>query len=157
MIKNIQLISSTIRARDGQIATSVGNLSELAGYFSENDSTLTNALDTLSTTTTDLNAVLGGNQTQLGQIIDNLNNFAGTFRINLKALEQMVQQLPLALRSLFAAGNSGNFLRTDALCLNVVQGPCPFPMSLPGTGSSPTSGASSSDLKNLSKMLKGQS
>lgn len=152
MIRNLGLITRTIAKRDSQIATSVQNLSELAGYFSANDKTLTNALDTLSTTSTDLNAILGGDQRQLGQIVGNLANFAGTFRINLANLEKMVQRLPLALRSLFSAGNAGDFLRTDALCLNVVQGPCPFPMSLPGGGTSPAAG----DLNSLARMLRGQ-
>jgi phospholipid/cholesterol/gamma-HCH transport system substrate-binding protein len=72
----------------------------------------------------------------------------------------MVQELPLALRRLFAAGNGGHFLRTDALCLNVVQGPCPFRMQLPGATGGNARGAggrqySYEELKKLAQMLRG--
>jgi phospholipid/cholesterol/gamma-HCH transport system substrate-binding protein len=64
----------------------------------------------------------------------------------------MVQTLPLTLRQLFASVNGGHFLRTTALCINVVQGPCPFPMALPGQAPQQPS---SHDLARLKKMLAG--
>jgi phospholipid/cholesterol/gamma-HCH transport system substrate-binding protein len=159
MIKNFKVISGVIAKRDGQIAQSVDNLAELTQLFASNDKTLTDALDTISRTTGDLNTVLGGNQQQLGDIVKHLADFADTFRLNVNGLEQMVQQLPLTLRSLFAAGNGGQFLRTDALCLNLVQGPCPFKMSLPGGSANSNTGLQNntnmSDLAHLAQMLKG--
>lgn len=165
MIKNFKVISGVIAKRDKQIAQSVDNLAELTSLFAANDQTLTNALDTLSTTTGDLNTVLGGDQQQLGAIVKHLADFATTFRINVANLERMVQQLPLALRSLFAAGNGGRFVRTDALCLNLVQGPCPFKMTLPGSSGGQSTGDNAAtdlqpgtdpaDLAKLAQMLKG--
>lgn len=165
LIKNFHVISGVIAKRDGQIAQSVDNLAQLTQMFAANDRTLTDALDTVSTTAGDLNTVLGGNERQLGDIIKHLSDFATTFRLNVADLERMVQQLPLALRSLFAAGNGGRFIRTDALCLNLVQGPCPFKMALPGsTGGQSTgqntatglpTGTDPADLTKLARMLKG--
>jgi phospholipid/cholesterol/gamma-HCH transport system substrate-binding protein len=76
-------------------------------------------------------AVLGGNEKQLGRIIRNLARFVETARLNIDQLEQMVRDLPLTLRELFLSANRGHYFRANALCINVVHGPCPFPMMLP--------------------------
>ncbi|TDD76716.1 MCE family protein [Actinomadura darangshiensis] len=153
MIDDYETVSGAIATRDQQIAASVDNLESLTQVFANNRKLLDNAVVQISGVTTNLNQVLGGNDAQLARIIDNLGQFSETFRLNVAQLEKMVQQLPLTLRQLFSTANGGHYLRTNALCLNVVQGPCPFPMELPkapGTGS-----PSKDDLAKLKKMLTG--
>lgn len=153
MIDDYETVSDAIATRDRQIAASVDNLESLTKVFAGNRRLLESAVVEISGVTTNLNAVLGGNDAQLARIIQNLGRFSETFRLNVDQLERMVQQLPLTLRQLFSTANGGHFLRTNALCLNVMQGPCPFPMELPkapGTGQ-----PSKDDLDKLRKMLLG--
>jgi phospholipid/cholesterol/gamma-HCH transport system substrate-binding protein len=131
MIDDYSTVSGAVATRDKQIAASVDNLKELTQVFAGNHRLLENAVVEVAGVTTNLNQVLGGNDAQLARIIGNLGKFSETFRLNVDELEKMVQRLPLTLRSLFASANGGHFLRTNALCLNIVQGPCPFPMELP--------------------------
>ncbi|WP_030169709.1 MCE family protein [Spirillospora albida] len=158
MIDNYETVAGVIAKRDHQIAASVDNLESLTRVFANNHKVLENAIVELGGVTTNLNAVLGGNDAQLARIIGNLSEVAETFRLNVDQLEKMVQGLPLTMRQLFAAANGGHYLRTNALCLNVVQGPCPFEMKVPRTegsgGGSPT-GPSKSDLAKLKAMLSG--
>lgn len=153
MIKNYETVVGVVAKRDRQIAASVDNLESLARVFANNHKLLENAVVQVSGVTTNLNQVLGGQDAQLARIIDNLGKFSDTFRLNVDQLEKMVQNLPLTLRQLFAAGNGGHYLRTNALCLNIVQGPCPFPMQLPKAPG--TTGPSKADLTKLKAMLQG--
>ncbi|MFB4306478.1 MlaD family protein [Actinomadura sp. GTD37] len=153
MIDDYGTVSGAVATRDRQIAASIDNLESLTKVFANNRALLENAIVEIGGVTTNLNHVLGGNDAQLSRIIGNLGNFAETFRLNVDQLEKMVQQLPLTLRQLFASANGGHFLRTNALCLNVMQGPCPFPMELPKAPG--TDGASKADLAKLKKMLQG--
>lgn len=154
MIDDYTTVSDAVAVRDKQIAASVDNIRELTKVFAGNHRLLENAVVEVAGVTTNLNHVLGGNDAQLARIIDNLGKFSETFRLNVDQLEKMVQQLPLTLRSLFAAANGGHFLRTNALCLNIVQGPCPFPMQVPkSTGQQQQ--PSPADLKKLQAMLRG--
>ncbi|WP_433334172.1 MCE family protein [Spirillospora sp. CA-294931] len=157
MIKNYETVSGAVATRDRQIAASVDNLESLAKVFANNHRLLEDAVVQVAGVTTNLNRVLGGNDAQLSRIIDNLGKFSGTFRINVDQLEKLVQNLPLTLRQLFAAGNGGNYLRTTALCLNVVQGPCPFPMNLPPAPgeNEQRKDPSKQDLERLKAMLGG--
>ncbi|GLZ13072.1 hypothetical protein Acsp04_33070 [Actinomadura sp. NBRC 104425] len=162
MIDDYETVSAAVAARDKQIAAAVDNLTELTRVFAGNHRLLEDAVVQISGVTTDLNKVLGGNEAQLSRIVRNLGVFADTFRQNVDQLEKMVQQLPLTMRQLFAAVNGGHFMRTNALCLNVVQGPCPFPMELPGSQSSGSGGASATsdgpteeDLEQLRRILRG--
>ncbi|MCP2334778.1 MCE family protein [Actinomadura rupiterrae] len=152
MIKDYSAVTDAVAVRDRQIATSVDNLRDLAKVFADNRQVLDNAVVQVSGVTTNLNAVLGGNDAQLARIIDNLGKFSDTFRINVDQLEKMVQNLPIPLRQLFAATNGGHFLRTDVMCLNLVEGPCPFPMRLPNE---PNNGPSQQDLAKLKSILNG--
>lgn len=153
MIDDYETVSDAIATRDRQIAASVDNLESLTQVFANNRKLLENAVVEISGVTTNLNQVLGGNDAQLARIIDNLGKFSETFRLNVDQLEKMVQQLPLTLRQLFSTANGGHYLRTNALCLNIMQGPCPFPMELP---KSPGAGSpSKDDLAKLRKMLLG--
>jgi phospholipid/cholesterol/gamma-HCH transport system substrate-binding protein len=133
MTKDYTTVSDAVAQRDRQIAQSVDNLARLTDVFARNRTLLDNAVVQISGVTSNLNQVLDGNQAQLGHIIRNLARFTETARINIDQLERMVRNLPLTLRELFAAGNGGHFARIDVLCVNVVQGPCPFPMRLPPT------------------------
>jgi phospholipid/cholesterol/gamma-HCH transport system substrate-binding protein len=133
MTKDYATVSDAIAQRDRQIAQSVDNLASLTDVFARNSAVLDDALVQISGVTTDLNQILDGNQAQLGRIIGNLARFTETARLNIDQLERMVQKLPLTLRDLFSASNGGHFNRTNALCVGVVQGPCPFPMHLPPT------------------------
>lgn len=150
MIGDYQTVSEAVATRDRQIAASVDNLKELTQVFAGNRQLLENAVIEVAGVTTNLNQVLGGQDAQLARIIDNLGKFSQTFRLNVDQLEKMVRTLPLTLRQLFAAVNGGHYLRTTALCVNVVQGPCPFPMTLPGQAPQQPSKA---ELAKLKKML----
>ncbi|WP_245667372.1 MCE family protein [Actinomadura macra] len=153
MIDNYETVSRAVATRDRQIAASVDNLESLTKVFAGNRRLLENAVVEISGVTTNLNQVLGGNDAQLARIIANLGRFSATFRLNVDQLERMVQHLPLTLRQLFASANGGHYLRTNALCLNLAQGPCPFPMQLPR---SPGAGRpSTTDLARLKAMLAG--
>ncbi|MEU5877748.1 MlaD family protein [Spirillospora sp. NPDC047279] len=156
MIKDYETVSSAVAVRDRQIAASVDNLAELTKVFANNHKLLENAVVEVAGVTTNLNQVLGGNDAQLARIVGNLAKFAETFRLNVDNLEKMVQNLPLTMRQLFASANGGNFLRTNALCLNIVQGPCPFPMEFPKTESQAQQGPSQADLAKLKAMLTGK-
>jgi phospholipid/cholesterol/gamma-HCH transport system substrate-binding protein len=153
MVKDYATVSEVLSKRDKQIAQSVDNLTTLAEVFAGNTKLLDEAVVEVSGVTTNLNAVLGGNDQQLGRVIHNLSRVTGTARINIKKLEQVVQQLPPALRALFAASNGGHFQRTTVLCINVVHGPCPFPMFLPGQ--SPNANVTARDLQKVQSMLRG--
>ncbi|MFG2003747.1 MCE family protein [Spirillospora sp. NPDC048911] len=156
MIKDYETVTGAVAVRDRQIAASVDNLAELAKVFANNRKLLENAVVEVAGVTTNLNQVLGGNDAQLARIVGNLGKFAETFRINVDNLEKMVQNLPLTLRQLFAAANGGHYLRTNALCLNIVQGPCPFPMQFPKDTGSQAQGPSQADLAKLKAMLQGK-
>ncbi|XVQ10119.1 MlaD family protein [Spirillospora sp. CA-255316] len=153
MIDDYETVSDAVATRDKQIAASVDNLKELTRVFAGNHKLLENAVVEIAGVTTNLNQVLGGNDAQLARIIDNLGKFSETFRLNVDQLEKMVQNLPLTLRQLFASANGGHFLRTNALCLNLVQGPCPFPMELPR--SPQEKGPTQAELDKLRSMLRG--
>jgi phospholipid/cholesterol/gamma-HCH transport system substrate-binding protein len=153
MTKDYSTVSGAIARRDRQIAQSVDNLAELTEFFAGNTRILDEAVVEISGVTTNLNAVLGGNEERLGRTIRSLSRFTGTARVNIDKLEQVVRQLPPAMRALFQTFNGGHFMRTTALCLGVVQGPCPFPMTLPGqpANANPAPG----DLKKLEALLRG--
>ncbi|RFU39994.1 MCE family protein [Actinomadura logoneensis] len=153
MIKDYSAVTDAVAVRDRQIAQSIDNLRDLARVFAANRTVLENAVVQVSGVTTNLNAVLGGNDAQLARIIDNLGRFSGTFRINVDQLEKMVRTLPVPLRQLFATTNGGHFLRTDVMCLNLVEGPCPFPMRLPHQPGNP--GPTKQDLATLKSILNG--
>ncbi|MFG2091704.1 MULTISPECIES: MCE family protein [unclassified Spirillospora] len=153
MIENYETVSQAVAKRDQQIAASVDNLQSLTKVFANNRTLLENAVVEISGVTTNLNAVLGGQDAQLARIIGNLGEFAETFRLNVDQLEKMVQQLPLTLRQLFASTNGGHYLRSNALCLNLVQGPCPFEMELPRAPG--TDKPTPDELAKLRKMLQG--
>jgi len=158
MIDDYETVSAAVAARDRQIAASVDHLKELTEVFAGNHRLLEDALVQVSGVTADLDRVLGGDNAQLSRIIRNLGVFADTFRENVDQLERMVQQLPLTMRQLFAAVNGGRYMRTNALCLNVVQGPCPFPMQLPGAQGSggASNGPTKEDLERLKRILRGE-
>ncbi|MFC0037841.1 MCE family protein [Actinomadura rayongensis] len=156
MIDDYETVSAAVAARDRQIAASVDNLAELAKVFADNRKLLESAIVQVGGVTTNLDRILGGNDAELARIVDNLAKFSGTFRINVDQLERMVRGLPLTLRQLFSAANGGHYLRTDALCLNIVPGPCPFPMSLPPRpGQQPGGAPAPADLAKLKAMLTG--
>ncbi|HEY8480397.1 MAG TPA: MlaD family protein [Spirillospora sp.] len=153
MIDDYETVSAAVAQRDRQIAASIDNLESLTKVFANNRRLLENAVVEISGVTTNLNAVLGDRDAQLNRIIQNLGVFADTFRLNVDQLEKMVRQLPLTLRQLFASVNGGHFLRSNALCLNLVQGPCPFPMELPRRPG--TDEPTQQELDQLRKMLQG--
>ncbi|QXJ21659.1 MCE family protein [Actinomadura graeca] len=153
MIGDYETIGRAVATRDRQIADSVTNLESLSRVFAGNRRLLEDAVVEISGVTTNLDRVLGGNDAQLARIIANLARLSGTFRLNVDRLERMVRNLPLTLRQLFASANGGHFLRSNALCINLAQGPCPFPMRLPR---SPGAGRPSGpDLARLKAMLAG--
>lgn len=151
LTEDYRTVSGAVAKRDQQIARSLDNLTELTEVFADNRRLLDSALVEISGVTTDLDAILGGNERQLGRLVDNLNKVSGTVRMNLDELEKMVQRLPLALRQLFAAFNGGHFMRTNVQCLTVAEGDCPLPMTAPGTGP-PSPG----ELLQLQKILQGK-
>ncbi|MBC6460075.1 MCE family protein [Actinomadura sp. HBU206391] len=153
MVKDYNTVSGVLARRDRQIAQSVDNLAKLTEFFAGNTRLLDDAVVQISGVTTNLNAVLGGNEEQLGRVVRSLSAFTATARINIKKLEKVVQQLPPAMRALFQTFNGGHFMRTTALCINVVQGPCPFPMTLPGQPAN--ADPAPSDIKKLESMLRG--
>lgn len=155
MTRDYKTVSDAIARRDQQIAQSVDNLTELTEVFAQNSKLLDSAVVEISGVTTNLNQVLGGNEAQLGRLVENLTSFSETARINIDRLEKMVQQLPLTMRQLFAAMNGGHFMRTNALCLNIQQGPCPFPMRFPSSQGGSGTSASPQDLAKLEAMLRG--
>ncbi|RAY15843.1 virulence factor Mce family protein [Actinomadura craniellae] len=154
MTRDFKTVSDAVAQRDRQIAQSIDNLQELTEVFARNDELLQSAVLEISGVTTSLNQVLGGNEVQLGRIIRNLTEFTDTARLNLNQLEKLVQNLPLALRQLFAAANGGHFLRTNVICLNLSPGECPWKMEFPSGNNG--SGASQQELKRLEQILKGQ-
>ncbi|WP_289008829.1 MlaD family protein [uncultured Thermomonospora sp.] len=149
MVEDYQTVAEAVQARDRQIAAAVDNLEKLTEVFAANRRLLDGALVEVSRLTADLDQVLGDNEQQLSRIVENLASFTQTARWKIDNLERMVQQLPLALRQLFASVNGGHFLRSNALCLNIVQGPCPFEMRFPRTGKAPTK----EELDKLKQML----
>jgi phospholipid/cholesterol/gamma-HCH transport system substrate-binding protein len=156
MTRDYATVTDAVAQRDRQIAASVDNLADLTDLFAKNSRLLEDAVVQISGVTTNLNQVLGGNEEQLGRIIHNLARFTETARKNIDELERMVQKLPLTLRELFAAGNGGNFTRVNALCINVVQGPCPFPMRMPPQDPREKANQPSpKDLAKLESMLRG--
>ncbi|TNY38375.1 MCE family protein [Thermomonospora catenispora] len=135
LLEDYRTVAEAVAVRDRQIAAAVDNLEKLTEVFAANRSLLDGAAVEVSRIAATLDEVLGENEARLSRIIGNLTAFSETARWKLDTLEKMVQNLPLALRQLFAAVNGGHFMRTNVLCLNVVQGPCPFPMRFPsGTG-----------------------
>ncbi|HEY7484205.1 MAG TPA: MlaD family protein [Streptosporangiaceae bacterium] len=156
MTKDYTTVSDAIARRDRQIAQSVDNLAQLTDVFAKNSRLLDDAVVEVSGVTTNLNQVLGGNEQQLGRIVRNLARFTDTARINIDQLETMVQRLPLTLRELFAAGNGGHFTRVNVMCVNIVEGPCPFPMVLPQQDPRERiAKPSPKDLARLGSMLRG--
>jgi virulence factor Mce-like protein len=156
MTSDYTTVSDAVARRDRQIAQSVDNLAQLTDVFAKNRRLLDDAVVEISGVTTNLNAILGGNETQLGRIIRNLARFTETARLNIDQLEKMVQKMPLTLRDLFAAGNGGHYIRANVLCINIVQGPCPFPMNLPPRNPRQKIGKpSAKDLAKLESMLRG--
>ena len=133
LTKDYTTVTGAVAQRDRQIAQSVDNLAALTDVFARNRTLLDDAVVQIAGVTTNLNHVLDGNQAQLGRIIRNLTRFTETARLDIDHLELMVQNLPLTVRELFAAGNGGHFSRVDALCFGIVEGPCPYPMRLPTT------------------------
>lgn len=149
-------VSEAVAQRDRQIAASVDNLQQITEVFADNRELLDGAVVEIAGVTRSLNEVLGGNERQLARLIQNLTAFTETARINIDQLEKMVQNLPLTMRQLFASGNGGRYLRSNALCLNVVQGPCPFEMRFPkGNGNGDTVPPPAGELAKLERMLRG--
>lgn len=152
LTEDYSTISGAVAKRDQQIARSLDNLTQLTEVFAQNSRLLDSALVEISGVTTDLDAVLGGNERQLGRLVDSLNQVSGTVRLNVDNLEKMVQRLPLALRQLFSAFNGGHYMRSNVMCLTVAEGNCPFPMTPPGSSGPPTT----AELKKLQKLLRGE-
>ncbi|MBA9007602.1 MCE family protein [Thermomonospora cellulosilytica] len=150
LIDDYRTVAEAVAVRDRQIAAGVDNLEKLTEVFAANRGLLDGAVVEVSQLATTLDEILGENEAQLSRIVGNLTTFSETARWKIDKLEKMVQNLPLALRQLFAAVNGGHFMRTNALCLNIMQGPCPFPMRFPGgNGGDTLSGRDEAKLRQM--------
>ncbi|GAA0966508.1 MlaD family protein [Actinocorallia libanotica] len=118
--------------RDRQIDQVIGDLVAISEAFAGNTELLGSAGGELAQVSRTLDRVISGNQRELERAITNLDRIAQGTADNADRLEQVLQGLPPALRSLFSVANGGHYLRVNAMCINVVQGSCPTPMRLPG-------------------------
>jgi len=118
--------------RDEQIDQVIEDLVAISEAFAGNTELLGSASGELARVSRTLDRVISGNQQELERVIANLDKVASNAAGNADRLQQIVQGLPPALRSLFTVANGGHYLRVNAMCLNVVQGSCPTPMRLPG-------------------------
>lgn len=145
--------------RDRQIDQVIGDLVAISEAFAGNTELLGSASGELAQVSRTLDRVISGNQQELERVVVNLDKVARNAAGNADRIDQIVQGLPPALRSLFTVVNGGHYLRVNAMCLNVVQGSCPTPMRLPGPENKTTEQErrdGTETVKNLIGQLSGQ-
>ncbi|GAB3663566.1 MCE family protein [Actinocorallia lasiicapitis] len=134
IVDSFATLTDVANTRDRQIAQVIDDLVAISEAFAGNADILGSASGELAQVTRVLDKVISGNQAELERAIGNLDRFVGTAVANLENLEKVVQGLPPALRALFSVTSGGHYTRINVMCLNLINGPCPWPLTLPGEG-----------------------
>jgi len=129
MLADYATVSDALASRDEQIQAMVSNLVEIAATFADNETLLDDALRQLSSFSSGLDTLLTTNAAEFGASLDSLAVLTGTAAANVDDLETALQGLPHMFETLLPAVNRGEWLRVNVLCLVLVPGPCPSPMS----------------------------
>ncbi|GAA3204171.1 MlaD family protein [Actinocorallia longicatena] len=132
MIGDYKTVTDALAARDRQIAQTIDNLTELTSAFADDRKALDTATVRLADLSGNLDKVLGGKSAELGRALEGTAGLMEVAHRNVGSIDKIIKGLPTALQALLSMTNGGNFLRANALCINVVYSEkCPFPMNLP--------------------------
>jgi phospholipid/cholesterol/gamma-HCH transport system substrate-binding protein len=132
MIGNYKTVTDALAARDRQIAQTIDNLTDLTRAFAQDRSALGTATVRLSDIAARLDKVLGNSAPELGDMVDSTSALMEIAHRNMGVIDKLVKGLPTALQSLLTVLDGGQFVRGNALCINVVHtDTCPFPENLP--------------------------
>lgn len=129
MLEDYGAITTAIASRDDQIQAMVTNLVGISETFADNRALLDQALVDLGGFTEGLDAFLERSSGDLGAVLDHLAVLAGTATDGIDDLERALQGLPVVFQALLPAVNQGEWVRVNVMCVTVVTGPCPYPMS----------------------------
>lgn len=140
LVQNVNTVAATVSSRDQEITTVLDNLVAISTTFSDNTQIVDDAVTNLSTVSTNLNRLLTDNQSQISQILANVNTVLNVVVGRLPSINAILSTFPNAARSLLALGNVGQFLALTAPCLSVqilpdvdATVPCNTPINNPQT------------------------
>ncbi|MBO2447685.1 MCE family protein [Actinomadura barringtoniae] len=132
MIADYRTVTGALATRDRQIAQTVDNLTSLTQVFAQDRAALGTATSRLSSVAGNLDAVLGGSAPELGRMVDGTSQVMEIAHGRMAELDKMIKSLPTALQALLTLMDGGQFVRGNALCMNIVHDDtCPFPENLP--------------------------
>jgi phospholipid/cholesterol/gamma-HCH transport system substrate-binding protein len=127
LLDDFNTVSGALADRDQQVRTMVENLTLLTEAFAENEDLVDSTLTELGSYSTDLRTVLTGNETQLGSIVDSLDQVGDLINDRRDDIEASLANLPNALEALFLVTNRGEFITEQVLCMSTGPPPCPTP------------------------------
>lgn len=146
LINNVNTVAATVSSRDQEITTVLNNLVAISTTFSDNTQIIDDAVTNLNTVSTNLNRLLSDNQTQISQILANVNTVLNVVVDRLPTINAILSTFPHASQSLLALGNVGQFLALIAPCISVqilpnedATVPCNTALNNPQAASAPTS------------------
>jgi phospholipid/cholesterol/gamma-HCH transport system substrate-binding protein len=141
MIGDYKTVTETLAARDKQIGQTIDNLTDLTQAFAQNRDALGTAAVRLGDVSANLDKALGGSARDLGTLVASTADLTEVAHNKMKVINQMVKDMPAALQALLAVTDGGNYVRGNALCMNIVhEDTCPFPMNLPPPPAVPSGG-----------------
>lgn len=145
LVGNVNTVAAAVSSRDQEITTVLNNLVAISQTFSSNTQIVDDAVTNLSEVSTNLNRLLNDNQTQIGQILTNLEAVLNVVVNRLPTVNAILSEFPTAAQSLLALGNVGQFLALTAPCISVQVAPgvdasipCNTAVNNPGPGGGTT-------------------
>ncbi|TMR33821.1 MCE family protein [Actinomadura geliboluensis] len=152
MLDDYATVTGVIARRDKQIGSAVDDLVSLSDAFTGNRKLIDDTLVQLATLARTSDALLAGNERELGQVVDKLSAFSAGVNRNGGTLLKVLQSVTPKLQHIFAAVDNGQYVESAIPCLSLAAPPCPYPTRLPG----PREGAAGIDTpKELENLMVG--
>lgn len=141
MLDDYATVTGIIARRDKQIGSAVDDLVSLSEAFNGNRRLIDGTLVQLAALARTSDALLAGNERELGQVVDKLSVFSSGVNRNSGTLLKVLRSVTPKLQHIFAAVDNGQYVEAAVPCLSLAAPPCPYPTRLPG----PREGAKSVD------------
>jgi phospholipid/cholesterol/gamma-HCH transport system substrate-binding protein len=117
LVQNLDTVTTTIADRDQQIRVMLDNLVLISSTFSDNTQTLDTALQSFGEFSTNLDAILQGNASEIDRIINNLDLITtDVIGPKLGELDSVLKGVDEAARRIFDSSRLGEWLNQAILC-----------------------------------------
>jgi phospholipid/cholesterol/gamma-HCH transport system substrate-binding protein len=131
MLADYATVSGVIARRDKEIGDLVDNLLTLSDAFADNQQVVDDALVELSKTLHASDVILGSNEQQLGQVVDDLSGLTSGLRRHVEEIKSAMTTIQPLFARAYSGTARGHFVTTAVPCLALSPFPCPYGMSTP--------------------------